>query len=322
MTMTTLQPKNTFARMGFALVAGSIASVLASLFVLAPIATQENLQKLIELIGPSLVLLLTYIPQIAVLLVFCLFVMHMPKEDREKESMSFRTLFRIFMMMYAVSSVLQLIGQVISRAAPAGGTEQLDLLGSIVSTKLLGGILIPVLLAPVVEELIFRKLMLDRIRMYGEKNAILFSALCFGLFHGNLTQFLFAFSVGLFLGYVYCKTGKVLYTMIMHILLNALSTSLLLIVPLFASDNSASKALAAVAGILLLLFIAFMVVDGVILLIRKIKSREIRLDNSMQSCIPQGEILKTVYLNIGVILFFVLSFVSIVTGLLNISLPF
>ena len=52
-------------------------------------------------------------------------------------------------------------------------------------------ILIPTILAQVVEELIFRKLLIDRLHNYGEKAVIIFTAICFGLFHGNLTQTLF-----------------------------------------------------------------------------------------------------------------------------------
>ena len=50
-----------------------------------------------------------------------------------------------------------------------------------------------VVLAPVFEELVFRKVLVDRVLPYGEWPAILFSGLTFGLFHGNLTQFFYAF---------------------------------------------------------------------------------------------------------------------------------
>ena len=54
-----------------------------------------------------------------------------------------------------------------------------------------------VVLAPVFEELVFRKVLVDRVLPYGEWPAILFSGLTFGLFHGNLTQFFYAFLLGI-----------------------------------------------------------------------------------------------------------------------------
>jgi membrane protease YdiL (CAAX protease family) len=49
------------------------------------------------------------------------------------------------------------------------------------------------ILAPVFEELIFRKLMLDRMLPCGEGQAILINGLLFGLFHSNLYQFFYIF---------------------------------------------------------------------------------------------------------------------------------
>ena len=77
-----------------------------------------------------------------------------------------------------------------------------------------------IILAPLLEELIFRKFLIDRTLRFGEKNAIFFSALVFGLFHGNLYQIFYAFGIGLIFGYVYVRTGKVRYTMAMHFFIN------------------------------------------------------------------------------------------------------
>lgn len=73
-----------------------------------------------------------------------------------------------------------------------------------------------VTLAPVMEEFMFRKLLCDRVRGYGEGTAILVSGLVFGLFHGNLSQFFYAFGIGSLFAYVYLRTGRVWYTMILH----------------------------------------------------------------------------------------------------------
>lgn len=78
------------------------------------------------------------------------------------------------------------------------------------------------ILAPLVEEFLFRKQLIDRMRPYGERTAVLLSALMFGLFHGNLSQLFYAFSVGLVLGYLYLRSGKLRYTVVLHMIANIL----------------------------------------------------------------------------------------------------
>ncbi|MBQ6039353.1 MAG: CPBP family intramembrane metalloprotease [Oscillospiraceae bacterium] len=77
-----------------------------------------------------------------------------------------------------------------------------------------------VLVAPVVEEMIFRKTLIDRVRKYGDKTAILLSGLMFGMFHGNFSQFFYAAGVGLLFAWIYVRTGKIQHTIILHVLLN------------------------------------------------------------------------------------------------------
>lgn len=80
--------------------------------------------------------------------------------------------------------------------------------------------LFAVVLGPIMEELTFRKLLIDRMRTIDKPAAVLFSALAFGLFHGNLSQFFYAFALGIFFGFLYVKTGRIRYTIVLHILVN------------------------------------------------------------------------------------------------------
>ena len=307
--------KKTYSRVGLALIAATVFILAFSRCVLVPLIVKTDLEALVQTIGPTLALLLTDLPNFLFLLVFWLVIRTIPKSEWQRETMSFRSVFQIFVMMYAVSMSINLIGLTISKAAPAGGSEQLNLISDIVTSGAPIGIMMTVIIAPLVEELIFRKLMLDRIRNYGEKTAIVFSALCFGLFHGNLTQFMYAFSVGLFLGYVYCKTGKVIYTMIMHALLNMISSSIMLLAPAMGIGAVGKLLLAASA-----LVIAVMFVLGFIQLIRHLRTKDLRTDDSMPSMIPKREIAKTVYLNPCVLLFVLYYTSEIVMDLFKITL--
>lgn len=77
-----------------------------------------------------------------------------------------------------------------------------------------------VICAPFLEEYVFRKLIVDRTVRYGQGAAIVVSGLMFGLFHGNLSQFVYAASMGVFLAFLYVKTGKLKITIAIHMIVN------------------------------------------------------------------------------------------------------
>ena len=78
--------------------------------------------------------------------------------------------------------------------------------------------------APVFEELACRKVLLDRLHPYGEGFAAAASGLLFGILHGNSSQFFLAFLVGVLFAMVYLRTGKIIYTMLLHGIINLTAT--------------------------------------------------------------------------------------------------
>lgn len=86
-----------------------------------------------------------------------------------------------------------------------------------------GGILRIVIIAPIVEELIFRGIIMSGFtRNYNAVFAIFFSALLFALFHLNPWQFPAAFALGLILGWIRIRTGSVLACIAGHAIHNGL----------------------------------------------------------------------------------------------------
>lgn len=86
-----------------------------------------------------------------------------------------------------------------------------------------GGILRVVVLAPIVEELIFRGVIFSGFqRIYPAFWAIFFSALLFSLFHLNPWQMGPTFLLGLLLGYVRLRTGSLLAAIFTHALHNGM----------------------------------------------------------------------------------------------------
>lgn len=81
-------------------------------------------------------------------------------------------------------------------------------------------------LPALVEEWIFRGYILGALRPHGEKLAIVFTAVLFGLIHGNLLQFPFALILGLVLGWLTVQTGSLLPAVLLHFTNNLVSVLL------------------------------------------------------------------------------------------------
>ncbi len=77
-----------------------------------------------------------------------------------------------------------------------------------------------VVLAPIFEEIFFRKIVIDRLRRYGDLPAIVLSGVLFGVIHGNFSQFFYAALLGMVFGAVYLYTGKLRFTIFLHMLIN------------------------------------------------------------------------------------------------------
>lgn len=80
-----------------------------------------------------------------------------------------------------------------------------------------------VIIPPLVEEVMFRGVILQSLRRYGDGFAVLVSAILFGLYHGNFIQMVFAFLSGLALGYAVIRTGSLLPSILIHFINNAVS---------------------------------------------------------------------------------------------------
>lgn len=78
--------------------------------------------------------------------------------------------------------------------------------------------------APILEELIFRGVLLKSLlEKYQPKKAIIWSAIIFGVAHMNPWQFVPAFLIGLLIGWVYWKTQSIWPGIIIHFINNSFS---------------------------------------------------------------------------------------------------
>lgn len=86
-------------------------------------------------------------------------------------------------------------------------------------------ILANALVVPILEEVIFRGLIFSRLQKAMPNVVVaLITSVLFGIVHGQLVWMLFAFIVGLLLSYVRIKTGSILPTIMMHVIINTYAT--------------------------------------------------------------------------------------------------
>ena len=85
----------------------------------------------------------------------------------------------------------------------------------------LSTILLVVIIAPILEELIFRGLILSLSRKFLPFLAAdIIQAGLFGIYHMNLVQGIYAFVLGLFIGYLIKRTGSLINCICFHVVFN------------------------------------------------------------------------------------------------------
>lgn len=168
--------------------------------------------------------------------------------------------------------------------------QYLDQLNQYIGT---GGwsILMTVVLAPVMEETLFRGLIQGSIsERDGAAKAILISSLLFGILHGVPQQVINAFLIGIILGYIYFRTRSLLTVIILHALNNGISYLLLELL----GPEKANMALRDVISNDIFYYIAYgvcalILIIGAIAVVRNLKAADKHEKQSVENNIPAGE---------------------------------
>ncbi len=116
-----------------------------------------------------------------------------------------------------------------------------------------------VFLIPLVEELVFRGVVYERIRQYGgAKVAILLSAVYFGLFHMNVPQGIYAFAIGLIIAWIYYKYKSVWAPVLFHVSANGISV-VLTFTPFLSELNGVGVIVLCVAALLVTALMIYLI---------------------------------------------------------------
>ena len=154
----------------------------------------------------------------------------LPKTKIEKHSLKFGQLTLLILMMYGLTQIGSVMGLPIHLALSAFSISEEGDLGTLgnllVGSDSIVRIITVGILPAIFEELLFRKFLIDRTIRYGEFVSCAMSGIMFGLWHGNFQQFFFAFFIGVLFSFVYIRTGRIIYTMILHASLNVVTSSI------------------------------------------------------------------------------------------------
>lgn len=77
-------------------------------------------------------------------------------------------------------------------------------------------------IAPIMEEILFRGIILQGLINYGYKkwNSLIFSSFIFGILHINFWQIISAFILGIIIGWIYIRSQSLILSIILHIINN------------------------------------------------------------------------------------------------------
>ena len=269
---------------------------------------------IINIIGFTNPIILNDINLTSIIASVCNYILPLPiflylmNKLEKQEINSNKLTIKKFIVYIAISLTLMWIGNLIGLTITEilGNLIQSEIANPIVETidssSIYTNLLLMVIMAPIFEEIIFRKLLIDRTIKYGKGVSILLSALIFGLFHGNLNQFFYAFLIGGFFAYVYIKTGKIIYTILLHLTVNFFGSIISVIVGNSLNNmNTMANLPIADAGILIIYFLVYVliVIVGVIGLLKNYKKISLLKDNLIKK--PYT----TSLINIGMICFYI-----------------
>jgi len=305
--ISSRSPRKDFSRVGLAYLTFMVASVLFQIVVMLilrgiGITVLDWAATLIDVIAMYAV---------GAPICYLVFKKIPVQEHVEKEKWGFGKILLYFMiavgMMYIGNIVSRILISIISTLTGIVMVNPVENL--VMNSSMLFKLAIIVVIGPIVEELLFRKILIDRIRIYGQGIAVLISALTFGLFHGNFYQAGYAFLLGLIFAYIYVKSNQIKYCIGFHIAINFMGSVLSLLIvngiDMELLQSGDMNTLMSMIPMLLLVMAYGLLIFGcmvasivVIICLR----RRITFDVG-EIKIPKGQRFKTLFLNVGMILF-------------------
>lgn len=323
--------KKQFSKIGLVLLLGTL--IIYGIQILF-YAITSNIPAIAE--NGNLSFLASMMPMyiIAYPVIFLMFKKIPVQISGEKKKMRLHHLLAAFLICYAGTYICNILANIITAVISVIKQAPVDNVMLNVTSNINPAVnlFVIVICAPIMEELLLRKTIIDRTAAYGEGISIVFSGLLFGLFHGNLVQFAYAFFLGAFFGFIYIKTRNIVYPIILHVIINFfgsfISTTILEVSGyteiLEASTTGTADAQLmaivmdnivglAILFLYMICLIAFVVAGIVIFFVNKKKFQL----TAGKVTIEKGQRIKTIIFNLGVILYSAFWIVQIILQLMS-----
>jgi membrane protease YdiL (CAAX protease family) len=196
------------------------------LYAIIIIAISGVVSIIIGLLLKPLIVILPFINTWAIFISYSLsfgITLFVAKKWWQIKSFAFkRASTQVYLLILPMVVALSVIVESISSLIPM--PEQIQRMFDQMIQLNLPGYLTIAIAAPILEELIFRGVILKRfLQNYSPTTAILLSATIFGIAHLNPWQFIGAFAIGILIGWIYLKTQSVLPGIFIHFANNSFS---------------------------------------------------------------------------------------------------
>ena len=290
---TNVNVKSVFSRVGLA---AAVLGVVVNLAQMTIITIFNKVNPVFETNGWFRYLLIAVSFYLIGFPICCLILKSIPDgQKREEENLTFGGFIKFFLISYFIMVLLNLFTMgFLWIVGNFKGSDVVNPLENVISnSSVLATIIFAGILSPIIEEVLFRGVMLNKLRTYGDKIAIITTALLFGLFHENFSQFFYAVGLGMIFAYVTLKTGTIKYSIGIHIMINMMGS-------VIGTQVLNSTIATMIFGIVVWVF----VIAGLILFIKDFKKTSLLPG---EVTIEKGHILSETWLNVGMIINLIIS---------------
>lgn len=290
---TNVNVKSVFSRVGLA---AAVLGVVVNLVQMIIITIFNVVNPAFESNGWFRYLLIAVSFYLIGFPICCLILKSIPDgPKREEENLTFGGFIKFFLISYFIMVLLNLFTMgFLWIVGNFKGSDVVNPLENVISnSSVLATIIFAGILSPIIEEVLFRGVMLNKLRTYGDKIAIITTALLFGLFHENFSQFFYAVGLGMIFAYVTLKTGTIKYSIGIHIMINMMGS-------VIGTQVLNSTIATMIFGIVVWIF----VIAGLILFVKDFKKISLLPG---EVTIEKGHILSETWLNVGMIINLIIS---------------
>lgn len=216
---------------------------------------------------------------------------------------------KLFAIVYTINVVCSLVVMLIEMAFNKSGISVPDVDFSFSknnASTIIIYFLATIVIAPIIEEFIFRGLILKLLKPYGLWFSVIITSMMFAIMHGNIPQGIGAFFIGMILAIVTIKTGSVVPAIFLHAMNN--------LIPFIGTVlKNTSKGLSNIFGMML-----WIVLIGGVLCIYKL-SADFSLEKRGSKTLSVKECMTVFFTSIPVLIYLAYQLYRIITPFIRLN---